>query len=145
MISGNLTFQCTRNGLQNFPYCPGSIQDTFIIYSSISHQHISQIDFAKAKLSRKNIRKSANPKTRFTKRSQAMGNSGIHGSQGSHGNHGSAVPLGNIGSNGVQWGPMGPWVPWIFHGFSMNYRGGRRPTKNVGGCGGGREPPPRVL
>ena len=28
--------------------------------------------------------------------------------------------------------------PWIFHG-------GRRPTKNVGGCGGGREPPPRIL
>ena len=31
-FSGKLTFQSTRNGLQ----------DTFIIYSSISHQHISQ-------------------------------------------------------------------------------------------------------
>ena len=28
-----------------------------------------------------------------------------------------------------------PWIcPWIFHG-------GRRPTKNVGGCGGGGSPP----
>ena len=35
-----LEFQCTRNGSQNLPFCPGSLQDTFIIYSSISHQHI---------------------------------------------------------------------------------------------------------
>ena len=35
-----LEFQCTRNGPQNLPFCPGSLQDTFIIYSSISHQHI---------------------------------------------------------------------------------------------------------
>ena len=35
-----LEFQCTRNGPQNPPFCPGSLQDTFIIYSSISHQHI---------------------------------------------------------------------------------------------------------
>ena len=40
MICGKLTFQCTRNGPQNLPYCPGSIQDTFIIYSSISHRHV---------------------------------------------------------------------------------------------------------
>ena len=39
---GKLTFQCTRNGPQNPPFCPGSLQDTFIIYSSISHQHIFQ-------------------------------------------------------------------------------------------------------
>ena len=38
-FSGKLTFQSSRNGLQNPPYCPGSLQDTFIIYSSISHQH----------------------------------------------------------------------------------------------------------
>jgi len=36
-----LEFQCTRNCHQNLPFCPGSLQDTFIIYSSISHQHIS--------------------------------------------------------------------------------------------------------
>ena len=29
-FSGKLTFQCTRNGAQNLPYCPGSLQDTFI-------------------------------------------------------------------------------------------------------------------
>ena len=37
---GKLTFQCSRNGTQNSPFCPGSLQDTFIIYSSISHQRI---------------------------------------------------------------------------------------------------------
>ena len=30
----------TRNGPRNLPFCPGSLRDTFIIYSSISHQHI---------------------------------------------------------------------------------------------------------
>ena len=35
-----MEFQCTRNGPQNSPFCSGSLQDTFIIYSSISHQHI---------------------------------------------------------------------------------------------------------
>ena len=29
-----------RNGFENLPFCPGSLQDTFIIFSSISHQHI---------------------------------------------------------------------------------------------------------
>ena len=38
-FSGKLTFQSSRNGFQNPPYCPGSLQDIFIIYSSISHQH----------------------------------------------------------------------------------------------------------
>ena len=41
-FSGKLTFQSSRNGFQYPPYCPGSLQDTFIIYSSISHQHIFQ-------------------------------------------------------------------------------------------------------
>ena len=40
-FDGKLTFQCTRNGFQNHPFCPGSIQDTFII-SSISHHQIFQ-------------------------------------------------------------------------------------------------------
>ena len=39
-FDGKLTFQCTRNDPQNLPFCPGSLQDTFIIYSSISQQHI---------------------------------------------------------------------------------------------------------
>ena len=39
-FSGKRTFQSSRNGIQNPPYCPGSLQDTFIIYSSISHQHL---------------------------------------------------------------------------------------------------------
>ena len=41
-FDGKLKLQCTRNGSQNPPYCPGSLQDTFIIYSSISHQHVFQ-------------------------------------------------------------------------------------------------------
>ena len=39
-FDGKLESKCIRNGIQNPPYCPGSLQDTFIIYSSISHQHI---------------------------------------------------------------------------------------------------------
>ena len=39
-FDGKLELQCARNGSQNLPFCPGSLQDTFIIYSSISHQHI---------------------------------------------------------------------------------------------------------
>ena len=46
-FDGKLELQCARNGSQNLPFCPGSIQDTFIIYSSISHQHIVQTFFAK--------------------------------------------------------------------------------------------------
>ena len=51
-FSGKLTFQSSRNGFQNPPFCPGSLQDTFIIYSSISHQQISRTYFAKIKISR---------------------------------------------------------------------------------------------
>ena len=39
-FDGKLEFHCIRNGPQNPPCCPGSLQDTFIIYSSISHPHI---------------------------------------------------------------------------------------------------------
>ena len=49
---GKLSFQCTRNGPQNPPFCPGPLQDTFIIYSSISHQHIFRTYFAKRNISR---------------------------------------------------------------------------------------------
>ena len=45
----DMEFQCTRNGSRNLPFCPGSLQDTFIIYSSISHQHMFQKYFAKKK------------------------------------------------------------------------------------------------
>ena len=31
-FSGKLTFQSTRNGPQNLPFCPGPLQDTFIIF-----------------------------------------------------------------------------------------------------------------
>ena len=71
-FDGQLTFQCSRNGPQNLPICPGPLQDTFIIYSSISHQHIFQKYFA----NNNNLenRKSENPKfqkPRFTNRSPA--------------------------------------------------------------------------
>ena len=50
-FDGKLTFQCSsRNGPQNNPFCQGSLQDTFIIYSSISHQHIFQKIFPKQKM-----------------------------------------------------------------------------------------------
>ena len=39
-IYGKFKFQCTRIDPQNHPHCPGSIQDTFIICSSISHHQI---------------------------------------------------------------------------------------------------------
>ena len=51
-FSGKLTFQNSRNDIRNLPFCPGSLQDTFIIYSSISHQQIFQKHFAKIKISR---------------------------------------------------------------------------------------------
>ena len=56
-FSGKLTFQSTRNGLQNLPFCPGPLQDTFIIFSSISHQHIFRKYFS-------NKSKTENPKRR---------------------------------------------------------------------------------
>ena len=47
-LDGKLELQCSRNSNQNLPFCPGSLQDTFIIYSSISHQHIFRTYFAKS-------------------------------------------------------------------------------------------------
>ena len=64
-FSGKLTFQCTRNGPQNPPFCPGSLQDAFIIYSSISHQHICPNIFC-TKMNLEN-RKSGNLKNRSWK------------------------------------------------------------------------------
>ena len=46
-FSGKLTFQSTRNGPQNLPFCPGPLQDTFILFSSIFHQHIFRKYFSK--------------------------------------------------------------------------------------------------
>ena len=67
---GKLTFQCTRNGLQNHPFCPRSLQDTFIIYSSISRQHISRTYFTSNKnLENRNYGNLKIQKTRFTNRS----------------------------------------------------------------------------
>ena len=61
---------------------------------------------------------------------------------------GYCMPQDPMGGFGFLMGAHGsPWVPMGTHGFSMdrfsmNYRGGRRPTKNVGGCGGGAGAPP---
>ena len=62
-FDGKLTFQCTTNDPQNPPFCPGSLQDTFIIYSSISRQHISQTYFGKlfSRIEHLEIWKSKNP------------------------------------------------------------------------------------
>ena len=65
-FDGKLELQCTRNGPQNTPFYPGSIQDTFIIYSSISHQHIFRKYCANKKYRESNIWKSKKP--RFTNR-----------------------------------------------------------------------------
>ena len=46
MMLGKLEFQCTRNGPQNPPCCPGSPRNTFIIFSLIFQNHIFQIGFA---------------------------------------------------------------------------------------------------
>ena len=69
-FDGKLTFQCNRNGPQNPPFCPGSLQDTFIICSSLSHQHNFQKQ--NAKINNLENRKSGNlkiQKPRFTNRS----------------------------------------------------------------------------
>ena len=66
-FSGKLTFQCTRNGFQNPTFCPGSLQDTFIIYSSISHQHVSQ-----KKIENRTSENLKIPKPRFTNRSPVL-------------------------------------------------------------------------
>ena len=50
-----LEFQCTRNGPRNLPFCPGSLQDTFIIYSSISHQRIFSEIFPNEKKEIRNL------------------------------------------------------------------------------------------
>ena len=47
MIFGNIGIQCTRNGLQNLPFCPGSPHNTFILFSSIFQNQISQTYFFK--------------------------------------------------------------------------------------------------
>ena len=51
-----LTFQCSRNDPQNPPFCPGSLQDTFIIYSSISRQHIFRKYFPNKKSRLENLK-----------------------------------------------------------------------------------------
>ena len=49
IFSGKLTFRFTRDVFQNHVFCPGYLQDTFILYPSISHHHIFQKYFAKTK------------------------------------------------------------------------------------------------
>ena len=69
-FSGHVTFQCTRNGIQNHPFCPGSLQDTFIIYSLIFQQHIFQTCFFKKKhLENRTSGNMEIQKPRFTNRS----------------------------------------------------------------------------
>jgi hypothetical protein len=60
-VYGKLEFQCTRNGPQNLPFCPGSIQNTFINFSSISHHQIFQ-QYVANKINLE-IQQSGNPKT----------------------------------------------------------------------------------
>ena len=43
----NQPFQCIGNGSQNEPFPPGSFQDTFIICSVISQQHIFELSLKK--------------------------------------------------------------------------------------------------
>ena len=73
MIFGKLEFQCTRNDPQNPPYCPGSLQDTFIIYSSISHQHIFRKYVPWKNLENRTSENLKIQKPRFTNRSPEVG------------------------------------------------------------------------
>ena len=89
-FSGKLTFQSSRNGPQNPLFCPGSLQDTFIIYSSISHQHIFPKYFPKTNIEN---RKSENLKFQKTRlltsaqyRGKYRGPIGVH-CQGSRPKH----------------------------------------------------------
>ena len=68
-LTVNWNFNVLEMALKTLHIFPGSIQDTFIIYSSISHKHISRTYVAK----RKNLdnRQSGNlqiPKPRVTNR-----------------------------------------------------------------------------
>ena len=54
---GKLESQCTRNGPQNLPFCPGSPHNTFILFSSIFQNQVSQTYFKNS-----NIWKSENLK-----------------------------------------------------------------------------------
>ena len=45
MIDGKLEFQCTRNGPQNPPFCPGSPQNTFISFLRYLKTIFSQFSF----------------------------------------------------------------------------------------------------
>ena len=67
-----------------------------------------------------------------------------------HGGHGDPMgtPWGPMGSHGNPWGPMGTHGnPWIFHGCSINFRGGRGSgrQKMWGGVGGAGAPPTNSL
>ena len=49
-LTVNWNLNCTRNGSQNPPFCPGSPEHLYY-FSSISHHQISQNDFAQNKIS----------------------------------------------------------------------------------------------
>ena len=72
IFSGKLTFQSTRNGSQNPPFCPGSLQDSFIIYSSISHQHIFRTYCWKRKNENRKSENLKFQKPRFTNKCAAL-------------------------------------------------------------------------
>ena len=93
-FSGKLTFQSTRNGPQNLPFCPGPLQDTFIIFSSISHQHIFRKYFSKKS-------KTENPKRRAPENDRDLSFQKLIWSH--MGTHGLSMDY-----------------PWIIHGLSMD-------------------------
>ena len=104
-FSGKLTFQSTRNGPQNLPFCPGPLQDTFIIFprylTNIFFENIIQTIFSKKS-------KTENPKRRAPESDRDLSfQKLIWSHMGTHGTpwdpHGDPM--------GTPWGPHGPPHP----------------------------------
>ena len=104
-FSGKLTFQSTRNGPQNLPFCPGPLQDTFIIFP----RYLTNIFFKNSfqNIFSKNTLKTENPKRRAPENDRDLSFPKLIWSH-----VGTLDPMGSL------WGPHGdPMGP---HGYTKN-------------------------
>ena len=73
-IYGKFKFQCTRNGPQNPPFCPGSIQDTCILFPRyLTTRFLKMILQKPINLENRTSGNMKIQKPRFTNRSPARG------------------------------------------------------------------------
>ena len=109
-FSSKLTFQCTRNGPQNLPFCPG-LSRTPLLFSSISNHQIFQKDFAKTNLENRQSGNLKIQKPRFTNRIPA--NVGLRRFMFSKNDPKTRLLLVNLGFWGFSFN-------WFFHYFEWN-------------------------